>query len=68
MTVTQVPELIKQGLLADFIVARQLFAFWLPDLCQPGTSAHGLFAKITQTAWHQQSLLTVIGYFASQEV
>ncbi|DBA87134.1 TPA: hypothetical protein ACH3X2_005239 [Trebouxia sp. C0005] len=67
MVAIQVPELIKQGLLADFIVARQLFAFWLPDLCQPGTSAHGLFAKITQTAWHQQSLLTVIGYFASQE-
>ena len=68
MIATQVPDLMKQGLLADFIVARQLFAFWLPDLCQPGTSAHGLFLKITQPAWHQQSLLTVIGYFAPQEV
>ncbi len=68
MIVTQIPDLMKQGLLADFIVARQLFAFWLPDLCQPGTPAHGLFLKITQPAWQQQSLLTVIGYFASQEV
>lgn len=64
----QNPDLMKQGLLADFIVARQLFVFWLPDLCQPGTSAHGLFSKITQPAWQQQSLLTVVGYFASQEV
>lgn len=59
---------MQQGLLADFIVARQLFAFWLPDLCQHGSPAHALFLEITQSAWQQHSLLSVIGYFAAQEV
>lgn len=63
----QVPGLMKQGLLADFMVAEQLFAFWLP-LCQPGTSAHELYSVITEAAWQQQSLLTIVGHFAAQEV
>ena len=64
----QVPNLMQQGLLADFIVARQLFALWLPDLCEAGTPAHKLYQSITDQAWEAHSLLTVIGYFAAQEV
>ena len=68
LTLLQTPDLMQQGLLADFIVAQQLFAFWLPDLCQPGSSAQKLFWKIAQPAWQQQSLLSVMGYYALQEV
>lgn len=64
----QTPDLMQQGLLADYIVAQQLFAFWLPDLCQPGSPAQKLFWKITEIAWRQQSLLSVMGYYAHQEV
>lgn len=59
---------MRQGLLADFVVARQLFAFWLRDLCQSGNPAHKLFRNVTHAAWQKQSLLTVMGYFAAQEV
>lgn len=67
MVAIQTPDLMQQGLLADYIVAQQLFAFWLPDLCQPGSPAQKLFWKITEIAWRQQSLLSVMGYYAHQE-
>ena len=59
---------MSQGLLADFIVSRQLFAFWLPGMCKAGSPAQQLFDHITAPAWHKGQLLTVLGYFPSQEV
>ena len=64
----QAPGLMQQGLLADYIVAKQLFAFWLPDMCCPGSPAQQLFWQITGLAWQQQSLLSVMGYYPPQEV
>lgn len=59
---------MKQGLLADMIVSRQLFAFWLPDMCDSGSPSQALYDRITSTAWQKGHLLTVLGYFSSQEV
>ena len=53
---------MQQGLLADYIMAKQLSAFWLPDLCRPGTPAQHLFWHITRPAWQQQSVLSVTIY------
>lgn len=64
----QAPGLMQQGLLADYIVAKQLFTFWLPGLCRPGTPAQQLFWQITRPAWQQQSVLSVMGYYPPQEV
>ena len=59
---------MQQGLLADLIVSRQLFAFWLPDMCNMGSPSQRLYDQITSPAWLQGHLLTVLGYFPSQEV
>lgn len=59
---------MQQGLLADYIVGKQLFAFWLPDMCRPGTAAQQLFWQLTRPAWQQQSVLSVMGYYPLQEV
>ena len=59
---------MKQGLLADMIVSRQLFAFWLPEMCDSGSPSQALYNRITSSAWQQGHLLTVLGYFSSQEV
>ena len=64
----QAPDLMQQGLLADYIVAKQLFAFWLPGLCRPGTPAQHLFWQMTRPAWQQHSVLSVMGYYPPQEV
>ncbi len=64
----QEPFKLEQGFLADLAVARQLFAFWLPEMCHANSTSSALYQQITEAAHAQGSLLSLIGYFPDQEV
>ena len=64
----QEPFKLEQGFLADLTVARQLFAFWLPEMCHANSTSSTLYHKITGGAHANGSLLSLIGYFPDQEV
>ena len=64
----QRPQLLRQGFLADLVAQLNLFAFWLPDMCTPGSRSHRLWNSFAAQAHASGRLLTVLGYFPSQEV
>ena len=64
----QEPFKLEQGFLADLAVVRQLFAFWLPEMCHANSTSSTLYHQITEAAHAKGSLLSLIGYFPDQEV
>ena len=64
----QHPDLVQKGLLVDLVVQRNIFAFWLPDMCTPGSPQQAQYQQIVAEAHDQGSLLDVLGYFPTQEV
>ena len=64
----QEPFKLEQGFLADLAVARQLFAFWLPEMCDASSASSALYHQITEAGHAKGSLLSLIGYFPDQEV
>ena len=64
----QEPQLLERGFLADIVAARQLFAFHLPDMCTAKSPSSALINSIADSARARGSILSVLGYFAEQEV
>lgn len=64
----QEPWLLHAGYLADMVASRQLFAFHLPDMCDPDSPSAALYDSITEAARTGDSLLSIMGYFPKQEV
>ncbi|EIE20344.1 hypothetical protein COCSUDRAFT_3563 [Coccomyxa subellipsoidea C-169] len=62
------PGLLHAGFLADMVASRQLFAFHLPEMCDANTTSAALYDTIAEAARSQSSLLSVMGYFGTQEV
>ncbi len=63
----QRPELLQQGFLADFIVSKRMFAFFLPDMCKPGAQQL-MFRSMTEQTYSMGKQLKVMGYFPTAEV
>ncbi|KAK9793994.1 hypothetical protein WJX73_001371 [Symbiochloris irregularis] len=68
VVVIQRPDLVAQGFLADLVAQRSLFTFWLPDMCTAGSPSNALYQIITDKAHSEGHMLTLMGYFPSQEV
>lgn len=63
----QRPEVLQAGHLADLIVLRQLFVFFLPEMCSPGPQ-QDLFRNITEQAFFFGEQLEVMGFNPANEV
>ena len=64
----QNPELYEKGLLADYVIQHRLFSFWLPQMCDANSTSQALFHRVTRPAHAAGRLLSILGYFPSQEV
>ena len=64
----QAPNLLQGGLLSDLIVQRNIFSFWLPDMCTPGSKSQAWYWQFIAAAHDNGNLLDILGYFPSQEV
>ena len=64
----QEPALLQAGFLVDIVTARQLFAYHLPEMCTRRSKSNALFNTIADSARLHNSILSVLGYFPTQEV
>lgn len=64
----QEPALLQAGFLVDIVTARQLFAYHLPEMCTKRSKSNALFNTIADSARLHNSILSVLGYFPTQEV
>lgn len=65
--ILQRPELLSQGYLADLIVAKQMFVFFLPEMCVDGPQQL-LYRNIADKAYSAGKQLKVMGYNTPNEV
>lgn len=63
----QRPEVLSVGFLADYIVSRRMFVFFLPHMCSPGPQQI-LFRTIVSEAYLERKQLRVMGYSIENEV